>query len=413
MRIAYICTDFGIPIYGAKGASIHVRELSQALHELGHEMLIVTPRAGGAGAPHFDVPVNELKLEAMATLTHDLLRAEPHAGPLIANEIRSLQYNAVFPHRARSLLEGFAPDVIYERYALWGSAGVALARELEVPLLLEVNAPLSDEQAAHRGLAFDTTARGLDRMVFGAADRVIAVSDELKQWLIVHGAEAERVTVLPNGVALGRFEGADGAGSAVRAQLGVTDQAVVGFLGTLKPWHGTDTLVRAVAKLHRCGVTPYLLIVGDGPERQALTALAEDEGIGHTTIFTGALPHEDIPSYLAAMDIAVAPYHQTENFYFSPLKIFEYMAAARPIVAAAVGQIRGCIIHGKTGFLYPPGDVAALADALNALLADRIWATALGQTARAYVRDHHTWEQKARVVEELAQGLLLPQGEAS
>ncbi len=275
---------------------------------------------------------------------------------------------------------------------------------LDVPLILEVNAPLSEEHASHRGLAFEQTAQAVERKVLCSADHIITVSEELRQWVIGVGVEATSVTVLPNAVDVTRFDVAADKRERVRAKLGVGDAPMVGFLGTLKPWHGTESLVRAMGGLRRDGLHAHLLIVGNGPERWRLEELAEREGIADTVAFTGSVPHEDVPGYVAAMDIAVAPYPRLDDFYFSPLKIFEYMSAGRPVIAANTGQIRDCIQHGHTGWLYPPGDVGALAEAVRLLLQDRALASALGEAASRYVGENHTWTGNARVVETIAQG---------
>ena len=408
MRIAYLCTDFGIPIHGNKGASIHVRELSRALHSLGHEVLILSPRAGGPAPAGFPVPVRELPVEGVDETIHGLLRDDPAAGEDVAQEFRSILYTSGLRYRALEELRRYSPDFVYERYSLFGVAGLGLARELGAPLLLEVNAPLSEEQAAHRRLGLGGTARGLEREILRNADRVIAVSAELERWLVRSGVRPDRVAVLPNGVDVDRFAVTDTEREAVRARLGLGGKPVVGFLGTLKAWHGTETLLRAVGLLQRRRYSPAVLVVGDGPQRSALEALARSEGIAELTVFTGAVPHERIPEYVAAMDVGTAPYAQAENFYFSPLKLFEYMAAGRAVVAADVGQVRECVRHGESGWLYPPGDVEALAAALHHLLEedpDRM--RAVGRAGQEYVRLHHTWEKNARRVAGLAEALLV------
>lgn len=398
MKIAYICTDFGIPVHGTKGASIHVRELSQAFHELGHAALILAPRAGGAAPPGFDVPVWEFAPDPAEKIVCDLLRADPAAEGRMAKELRSLLYTSALPHRVRERLRDFAPELVYERYSLWGTSGVTLARELQIPLLLEVNAPLSDEQAEHRGLVLAETARGLERLVLRAADQLIAVSDAIERWLVASGVEPARVMVIPNAVDMSRWENTEGKRRELRSWLGIAGASVIGFVGTLKPWHGTATLIRAVAYLHRRGLKPRLLVVGDGPERPGLQELAECEGIAHAMLFAGAVPHEHVPAYVAAMDVAVAPYDRADNFYFSPLKLFEYMASGRPVVAADVGQVRDFVRHGETGWLYPPGNVQALADGIAALLNDAGRAVALGHAARSLVASEHTWRHRAEQI---------------
>ena len=353
MRIAYLCGDRGVPVFGAKGASIHVRELTRALHALGHDVRIASPRRGGERPAGFDVPVDD------------------------------------------ELPDDFEPDAIYERYSLNSTAGLRAAAERGIPLLLEVNAPLADEQARYRRLEDGDAARRVERRMIRATTRLIAVSGGIERWLLDAGADPERVTVIANGVDIERFRPLDGA--AMRARLGLHGRRVVGFVGSLKPWHDVATLIRALALLP---LKPHLLVVGDGPERERLERRAARLDVPAT--FTGAIAHDEVPAHLAALDVAVAPYAADDRFYFSPLKLAEYLAAARPVAAADIGDIRHCIRHGETGSLYPPGDADALAAAIGDLLHDRARAEALGAAGREHVRAAHTWEANAHAVVELA-----------
>ncbi|MBA2468857.1 MAG: glycosyltransferase family 4 protein [Chloroflexia bacterium] len=406
MNIAYLSTDFGIPVHGNKGASIHVRELSSALVAEGHHVEIVTCRAGGEAAAGFDIPVHEFPLAKPERLLVGAIQDDPYASEPMAKEVRSMLYASTLRYRLRELMDTLRPDAIYERYALLGTTGVDLAKDLAIPHILEVNSPLSGEQARHRGSALAQTIRAVERRVLGAADQVIAVSEPLKHWIVETGVDPDRVTVVPNGVNIERF--ADAASTAVdsRARLGFGDRPVIGFVGTLKGWHGTATLIRAVALMARergLDHAPHLLIVGDGPQRGRLAQVAAEEGIDSLTTFTGMIAHEEMAAHIAAMDIAVAPYDETPDFYFSPLKLFEYMAAGRPIVAAGIGQIEDCVRHDETGLLYPPGDVDALAHCLADLLDDPARAESLGRAAREEARANRGWAHNARLVTELVE----------
>jgi glycosyltransferase involved in cell wall biosynthesis len=365
VRIAYLSADFGVPVFGDKGASVHVRELSRALAALGHELLILTPRADGLRPAGFDVPVHEVP---------------PGRGH---REQRRRRYAAVLRTRALPLLRAFRPHAIYERYSLFGTAGAMLARDLGVPHLLEVNAPLADEHARYRGLPDAARARRVERQLLRTADGVIAVSPAIDGWLRSLGVD--RVTVLSNAVDPERFRPPGGTRAPGRP--------VVGFVGSLKPWHDVATLVRALALLD--GERPALLVVGDGPIRERLAAEAARARVEAT--FTGAVAHERVPAHLAAVDVAVAPYARDDGFYFSPLKLVEYLAAAD------VGEIRHCVRPGETGCLYGPGDAGALAAAIRELLADRTRAAALGAAGRAHVRAQHTWRANAQRVVAVAQ----------
>jgi glycosyltransferase involved in cell wall biosynthesis len=145
-----------------------------------------------------------------------------------------------------------------------------------------------------------------------------------------------------------------------------------------------------------------LLIVGDGPQRETVAALARDLGVEHRTVFTGSIAHEQVPELVAAFDVAVVPYREQRRFYFSPLKLYEYLAAGRPVVAADVGEIGHCIASGKTGLRYQPGVLGSLTDAIEAVLSDPPLATALGRAGRDHVLEHHRWESTAAAIVEFA-----------
>lgn len=401
LKIAYLSTDFGIPVHGNKGASIHVRELSSALVARGHHVEIVTCRAGGDAPAGFDIPVHEFPLAKPERLLVGAIQDDPYASEPMAKEVRSMLYASTLRYRLREMMDELRPDAIYERYALLGTTGVDLAKDLAIPHILEVNSPLSGEQARHRGSALAQTIRAVERRVLGAADQIIAVSRPLKHWIVETGVEADRVTVIPNGVNIGRFANAASVAVDSRARLGLGDRPVIGFVGTLKGWHGTATLIRAVARVARergFDRAPHLLIVGDGPQRSRLAQVAIEEGVDALTTFTGMIPHQEMVAHIAAMDIAVAPYDETPDFYFSPLKLFEYMAAGRPVIAAGIGQIEDCVRHGETGLLYPPGDLEALTRCIVDLLDEPVRAQSLGRAAREEALSHRSWEHNARIV---------------
>ena len=272
------------------------------------------------------------------------------------------------------------------------------ARDHGIPGILEVNAPLIDEQLAHRGLVNVAQCREVAQRVFSAASQLLAVSEELAAWLETQPGARGKVSVLPNGVNPERFRP-----EVTPARPRCEGDFVVGFLGTLKPWHGLGSLLEAFAGLDDELPRAQLLLVGDGPERESLEARASQLGISQRVHFTGAVAPETVPAWLASMDVAVAPYPPLESFYFSPLKLYEYLAAARPVIASRLGQISEVVEDGVSGLLVKPGCPMELRAALLRLAGDPELGKALGLAGRDWVLAHRTWRAAARKVRSLAE----------
>ncbi|MCA9840229.1 MAG: glycosyltransferase family 4 protein, partial [Trueperaceae bacterium] len=281
---------------------------------------------------------------------------------------------------AQALLKTGPFDMVYERYSLWSYAGIALAKRFGTPSVLEVNAPLIEEQSQHRGLVNEAEARRIAKQVFANASLVSAVSQEVANYVKLSEAKTN-VVVSPNGVNLERF-------SPTVPATAPCSKFTLGFVGTLKPWHGLDTLVAAFESLS--DEEMRLLIVGDGPERSRLETLLSPK-YRQQVEFTGAVSPEEIPGLLSSMDVAVAPYPALEHFYFSPLKLYEYMAAGLPVVASQIGQISQIINHGHNGLLYEAGNSSALAQSLAYLKEQAELRERLSLAARA-TAETHSWD---------------------
>ena len=261
------------------------------------------------------------------------------------------------------------------------------AQSKKLPGVLEVNAPLIAEQALHRILVNRPQAEWVAHRVFGNATALIAVSQEVARFLRQYPNADGRVHILPNGVNPARFPA--GVMPSYHTTAG---SFTIGFVGTLKPWHGLESLVRAFDQIYLVDPTVRLLIVGDGPLRSALEADLTQRGLRDAAHFTGAVDPTEIPGLLASMDVAVAPYSNLPDFYFSPLKVYEYMAAGRAVVASRIGQLEELIEPEVSGLLCRPGDHLELAGALLRLRRDAALRDRLGRVARQIVMQQHTWD---------------------
>lgn len=271
---------------------------------------------------------------------------------------------------------------------------MTFARNCQIPGILEVNAPLIEEQATHRVLLDRDLALQVAEIVFGKATALIAVSQEVKSYL-QQWVSGDRLFVMPNGINPARF-----AGLSKPSQ---TELFTVGFVSSLKPWHGLDYLIEAFAQLRRTVPEARLLIVGDGPQRQVLERAISQRNLTTQVQWTGTVPPEQVPHWLSQMSVAVAPYPASEDFYFSPLKVVEYMAAGLPIVASCIGQVKDIIDDGVTGILCLPGEPTALAQALERLWRSPQQRQQLGLAARDFVLKHHTWDRVAAQILAIAQ----------
>lgn len=354
MHIAYVCLDPGIPVFGTKGASVHIQEVVREYRRRGHDVTVYATRRGS------DVPddLAELRVVDVPITTRDeeeRERAQQAASASVSDMVRAGGY-----------------DLVYERYSLFST----VIAECGVPGILEVNAPLIDEQRTHRVLVDEQAADAALQEQVQAALATICVSDPVRDWVIAR-TEGTRVFTVPNGVNVHR----------ITPQPESPGAPVVTFVGTLKPWHGVDVLLRARAQAHKDW---QLRIIGDGPMRVELDDLARSLGID--VDFRGAVAPEAIPQHMAGTAIGVAPYPAMDtdsDQYFSPLKVYEYMAAGLPVVASRVGQLPE--IMGESAYLVPPSDPEALAEALDALVANPVERARVGSDNRRQAEREHSW----------------------
>lgn len=378
MRLAFVCADAGVPVFGRKGCSVHVQELVRALLREGVTVELFTVVTGGSPPA-------------------DLAHVPVHTVPDVLQAARRGEIDPLNNAFAAALSRRGRFDAVYERYALWSSAGVDYAASRGIPSVLEVNAPLVDEHTQHRGAIDMDAALGATMRAFAGASAIAAVSRPLLSYIArLHPAAAARAHVVANGVDPRRFT------PEVPPSRPAPHLFTVGFTGSMKPWHGLPVLAEAFATLHGRARASRLLLVGDGPEAAATRTLLATRGAMQAAEWPGAVDPAAVPALLTSMDVAVAPTMPAKDFYFSPLKVFEYMAAARPVVASRIGQLAEVITDGETGLLFDPGDDHSLTDRLDWLRKDRGLRERLGHAARAQVMERHTWQSVARQVLALA-----------
>ena len=388
-RVAYLLPDPGIPVGGTKGASVHVDALCGAMARSGVSVTLYAAKVVG--------PLSSRGADQVEVVPVDV-------GPVRSGEDADrsrIRACGRYFDQVADLLGHRRPDWVHERLSLFAGAGNAMAGRLGLPRIVEVNAPVADERRRHFSLSLVAEAAQAERDALRDAD-VVAVSGPLVTWSLATGAAS--ATLVPNGADTVWLDRAkwQRQGAALRAGLGFAEsQLVLGFVGSLKPWHGVEVLVDAVREASR-GADVGLLIVGDGPRRVAVQEAVRDLPDAVRVIVTGSVPAYDVPRYLAAMDVAVAPYLPSPHFYFSPLKVAEAMAASLPVVASDFPPVRDLL--GDTGLLVPAGDVDSLARALWQLAVEPDTRARLALEGRARSVGSLDWMAVARRTIDVATG---------
>lgn len=377
MKILYAAIDQIVP--GTKGGSVHVAAVAEGLAALGHEVTaLVTP---GDGAP----PASGV-------------RWIPMPPPFGSTHLRLARAGAV-----AKLARGIRPDAIIERYHNFGGEAIGLARGLGATGMLEVNAPVIDHAGSgkallDRALIVQPMRRWRERLC-RSADVIVTPNAAI----LPAGIPASAIKVLEWGADTDRFRPGAHSGTASPRVAAAT---IAVFSGAFRSWHGAINLVEAVKTLRARGRTDIgALFVGDGPELARVKAAAA--GID-TIVFTGAVSHDRMPALLASAHIGVAPFDPGAHaplslgFYWSPLKLFEYMATGLPVVAPAVDRIPSLVEHGREGVLYEPGAASfqaeRLADALTQL-SDPAVRAPLGAAARQRAVRDYSWAAHCRALE--------------
>lgn len=360
------------------GQYVHIEEMVGALRADGHEVLIVGPEGFDGrefgGESGF---VSKLKSHLPAAIY----------------ELLELAYNFVDYARLARAIRAFNPDVVYERYNLSLLSGVWARKRFKRPLLLEVNSPLFMERSAHAGLKLKRLARWAERRAWHDADHVFAVTRVLGDIVAESGVPDTRISITPNGINPQRFRAGRDTGAAKRLLGFRPESLVLGFVGFARAWHGLDAVVDLLAE-YRGAHDLRFLLVGEGPVTDALQQQAERLGVAERMTITGIVERERVSAYIDAFDVAllagVVP-------YASPLKLFEYMACAKAIVAPDQPNLREVLTVDEDALLFQPESRDAFIGAIRRLIEDASLRERLGAGAAATLaRRDLSWATNAR-----------------
>ena len=289
------------------------------------------------------------------------------------------------------------PDVLHAHSpALNAIAALRVGKKLGIPVVYEIRAFWEDAAADHGtsaewGVRYRLT-RAMETYALKRVDAATTICEGLRAEIITRGIAPGKITVIPNAVDVGGFS-VDGArDEALAAQLGLQGMAVLGFIGSFYAYEGLNVLLAALPAMLAANPAIRVLLVGGGPQEDALKAQAAQLGVADKVIFTGRVPHAQVQRYYDLVDVLVYPRLKMRlTDLVTPLKPLEAMAQGRLLAASDVGGHKELIEDGVTGILFGAGNPQALADKVLALLAQPERWPALRRQGRAFVERERTW----------------------
>ena len=363
------------------GQYVHIDELTTALKSLGHEIIMAEPKA--IGLKSFGKSSNVVQ-----TMRKIL--------PGFLHEVIEFSYTIFDFIKVFILIVKYKPDCIYERYNLFFPSGIWAKKLFKLPLLLEVNSPLYAERKKNDGIKLNFLAQWSESFAWRNADYVLPVTFVLADIIKQRKVADEHIVVIPNGVNRARFNSAIKC-EDITDQFNLKNKLVLGFVGFVREWHRLDRVLDAIA--NNKDKNWHLLLVGDGPARDAIEQQARQRGIEDRITITGIIDRDEISRYITVFDIALQP---DVVAYASPLKLFEYMALSKAILAPDRDNIREILTHGQDALLFDPEDDQAFLQHLLDLCLNKELRTRLGLAAAKTVEDKKLyWEENARRVEKL------------
>ena len=315
-------------------------------------------------------------------------------------DVRELYRGRHFQIDPNGPWSGAEVQFVWQRHTLFHRGGHELSQGLGRPLVLFVPAMVvweSRQWGVHRhGWGNSLEAMG-ERPQLRAADVVACGTTRVAELVREAGVAEERIIVTPSGVDVQAFRPPTDV-QAVRRRLGVDGKFVVGWAGSFRRFHGVEMAVEAWSRARRAIPDGVMLLVGDGPERAPVEATCHRNGPSDT-IFTGTVAHTEMPTYLAAMDVALMVDPWAREFHYSPIKLWEYLACGKAIIAPRVGEISELLTDGVDALLVDPGEIDCVVDAIVRLHGDPALRAALGAAARAKALQVGPWEQRLRQVQ--------------
>lgn len=382
MNILYVALKESLP--GSHGGAVHVTEVAQQLARRGDAITVVVQQKAGQAARE--------KMDGF-----DLIRV-PTRSNFLLWQLES---------EMRELIAEIKPDAVMERYYNFSGAALRVAHRANIPTLLEVNAPMLDPRGSKKYVADKLMLGWMTRMAreqAAFAKRIVTPLAATVPFLELR----DKVREIPWGANVELFDRARLGEKEIgdwRLEINPSGKHVVAFLGSFRSWHGVREFVKVAEKILETREDILFLMVGAGELLEETREKVKRANLQEKIILTGAVDYARVPYYLAVSDVGVAPFNTQVHpplrvgFYWSPLKVHEYMAMGLPVVTIDVAGLNNIVREGQEGLLYPENDLEKMRAAILKLVDDAVLAKRLGDAGRARVVEHFSWQKHAELLE--------------
>lgn len=298
-----------------------------------------------------------------------------------------------YGERLTAAVQQHQPDVILQTHIAFSLSGQMASAATGVPLVLDDVAPSWEEQQQY-GVGSQKLAKETHQTLMAQARLCVAVSGPMRRFLEEDGIAPEKLITVPNGIDERTFN-ADADGAAIRAQYGFDAKTVViVFVGSFQPYHRVDLLLKALG-LVETERDVRLLLVGEGRTRSEAEATAQRVGVADRVIFTGHVDYQRVPEHVAAGDIAIMP---ATNTYGNPMKVYEYMAMGKAVLAPNQDTITEIGTHTHDLYTFEPEDIESMAGALKVVIEADGLRGRLGEQAAKTIASEHTWTKRGQTL---------------
>lgn len=312
-------------------------------------------------------------------------------------EVLTLPYIKKSKKEVSKIIEEIEPDLLFQHHHDFNYGGAIIKHDRGIPFFLHCDYIQIWVKQYWGKLYMKKLLKWAEEIQWANADRIFVVSSVVKEMMGEYGVDKEKIIVNPNGADTDIFH-PKVDGSNIRTKYDLKNKYVIGFSGTFGNWHGVEILAGAIRIIADMIPESVVFFIGDGELRPEIEKIIKEDNVEKNAIITGFIPYSKVPEYLAACNVLVSPCVHSKDgspFFNSPIKLFEYLAMGKPIVASDIGQQGEVINHEENGLLCEEASVEDLADQIHRLYKDKELSKLVSGRARQDSIDKYSWSVSA------------------